>query len=111
MPVIRREVSNTMLRRCPSVSDIEKLAAHRLPQFLADFLFGACDNETSLSENRHSLDRIKLVPRFGVPLRDVDLNTMALGNWGAPFGISPVGYGGAFWPGAELALAKSAERN
>lgn len=111
MPVTRREASNAMLRKFPSVADIEKVAAQRLPRFLADFLFGACDNETSLAENRHSLDKIRLVPRFGVSLHDIDLSTNALGHWSTPFGISPVGYGGAFWPGAELSLAGAAERN
>jgi L-lactate dehydrogenase (cytochrome) len=101
-----------LLRRFPSFADIERAAIQRLPRFLSDFLLGGANDEVALRENRRALDAIKMLPRFGITLDDLSTEVTVMGqNWAAPIGVAPVGYGGAFWPGAELALATSAEAN
>lgn len=100
-----------LLRRFPTFADIEQGAIRRLPRFLSDFLLGGADAEIALHENRRAFDAIKMLPRFGIPLDDLTTEIDVLEHgWAAPIGIAPVGYAGAFWPGAELALARVAER-
>jgi L-lactate dehydrogenase (cytochrome) len=100
-----------LLRRFPTFADIEQGAIARLPRFLSDFLLGGADGEIALRENRRALDAIKMLPRFGIPLAGLTTEIDLLGQrWAAPIGVAPVGYAGAFWPGAELALAQVAEQ-
>jgi L-lactate dehydrogenase (cytochrome) len=99
-----------LLRRFPSFADIERAAVQRLPRFLSDFLLGGANDEVALAENRAAFERLKMLPRFGIELDGLTTAVAVMGqSWAAPIGMAPVGYGGAFWPGAELALATSAE--
>jgi len=98
-------------RRWPSISDLEARARRRIPRFALEYLCGGIGNERGLQRNREAFDTIRLIPRY---LRDVsvcDISCSLFGqSYAMPLGIAPVGLAGMIWPGAELVLAKAAQR-
>ncbi len=95
----------------PALSDLAKRARRRVPRFIWEYLASATGDESSAHRAARALDRITLVPRN---MRKVtpDLTTHFLGQrFDLPVGIAPVGMSGSVWPGAEIALARSAKRN
>lgn len=89
--------------------DLRQRAKRKLPKIAFDFLEGGADGEFCLRNNRESFQRYALMPRY---LRDVsrrDQSITLLGRqYDSPFGISPMGMGGLFRPGADLMLARAA---
>ena len=95
-----------------SSEDARRLARHRLPWMVFDYIDGAAGGEAGLGRNRTALDAITLRPRI---LRDVSqrsLEVPLLGQTaGRPFGIAPMGMCNLSGPGADLMLARLAARH
>ena len=104
-PVLR------LLQRYPTFADMERAASRRMPRFIAGYLMGGADAEACLAENRRALERIRLVPRYGIDITAATTRVSLFGrDWAMPAGIAPVGYMDGQWPGSEQALAAAAER-
>lgn len=98
-------------RKFPTVEDLEKSAARRIPRFAFQFLQGGAGDESGLSRNRSALKGIEIVPRYGRDVRDVDSSVELFGHrYAAPIGISPIGMDGLMWPGATELFARAAQR-
>jgi L-lactate dehydrogenase (cytochrome) len=98
-------------RRFPTIEDLEKRAARRIPRFAFEFLQGGAGDESGLARNRSALRGIEIVPRYGHDVRDVDPSVELFGRrYAAPIGISPIGMDGLMWPGATELFARAAQR-
>ncbi|MEM6421823.1 MAG: alpha-hydroxy acid oxidase [Pseudomonadota bacterium] len=97
-------------QRYPSIAYMERRAARRLPVFSWDYLMGGIGEEAGIARNRRALSEVTLVPRYLAEMGGpVALETELLGRrWAAPFGVSPVGFGGVIWPNAPQYLARAA---
>lgn len=98
-------------RRFPTIEDLERRAARRIPRFAFEFLQGGAGDESGLSRNRSALRGIEIVPRYGVDTQGVDPSVELFGRrYAAPIGISPIGMDGLMWPGATELFARAAQR-
>ena len=98
------------LSRFPSIPSFRPAAKRRLPRFAFDYLDGACGDEVAANRNVEAFRKIELLPRFGIDVSAVSTEVELFGRrWSSPIGISPVGYGNMYWPGAEQALARAAQ--
>ena len=92
-----------------SAEDARRMAKHRLPWMVFDYIDGAAGTETGACRNRAALANITLTPRI---LRDVHDRSLATTLFGAPagrpFGIAPMGMCNLSAPGADLMLARLA---
>ncbi len=99
-----------LMRRFPTIGDLERATRRRLPKFAFDYLAGGAGDETGLSHNRRALDQIRLVPQYLNLDGSPNLSTDLFGHtYAMPFGISPVGLGGLIWPQAAEYLARAAK--
>lgn len=96
----------------PALSDLKAKARKRLPWFVFEYLDSATGQEDTQRRNREGLDQVQLMPSILHGEQEVDLSVELFGQQHPlPFGISPVGMSGLFWPDAERLLAKTATRH
>ncbi|HQR04239.1 MAG: alpha-hydroxy-acid oxidizing protein [Proteobacteria bacterium] len=96
-------------RRAQNLAELRAVARRRLPAFLFEYVDGGAEDEITLAANRAAYTRIGLTPRTlaGVAARDPSISL--LGRPAAlPLAVSPTGFNGMLWPGADLALARAA---
>ncbi|WP_225027528.1 alpha-hydroxy acid oxidase [Xinfangfangia pollutisoli] len=101
------------LRRLPDSLALLARARRRVPGFAWDYLEGGVGQELGLARNRQALDRIEILPRYGVEIRDTSTETQLFGqSYALPLGVAPMGLSGLVWPQADrhLALAAARER-
>jgi len=98
-------------RRFPTTAWLRKQAPRNIPRFSFEYSDTGAGNDVGIAENWAALDAIKIVPRYGVmptlPPTDVELFGR---RYAAPIGIAPMGGPSIVWPGADLLLAKAAQR-
>lgn len=93
----------------PALSDLKHRARRRMPHFAWEYLDSATGDESVTHRNRQALDRVLFAPPVLRGEVTPNLSARLLGrDYPLPFGISPVGMSGLFWPGAEVTLAKLA---
>lgn len=98
------------IERAVNLDDLRRLAQRSLPKIAFDFIEGGADDELCLQRNRQSFERYQLLPRYLRDVSDRDLGVTLFGRrYSLPFGISPTGLAGLFWPDADLLLAAAAE--
>lgn len=98
-------------RKFPTIEDLEKRAAKRIPRFAFEFLQGGAGDESGLSRNRVALRGIEIVPRYGIETQGIDPTVELFGRrYAAPIGIAPIGMDGLMWPGATELFARAAQR-
>lgn len=101
----------TLDQRFPTLADLRRAAQRRIPAYLWDYLEGGTGNESARHRAEEALDRLCMMPRALCPAPQPELSTTLFGQrYDAPFGIAPVGMGGAVWPDAEHLLARVAAR-
>ena len=92
-----------------SIADLRCLAERALPRPIFDFFDGGAEDEVTLRDNRAAFERVRLVPRVLADVRAPDLACEILGGPSKmPFVIAPTGGIGIAWPGADLAIARTA---
>ena len=97
--------------RYPLFTDMIAAAERRIPKRVAGYFISGADTEAGLAENMAAFQRMRLVPRYGIDVSNVETQVSVFGRtYGAPIGVAPVGYVSAIWPGAERALAAAAAR-
>jgi len=94
----------------PSVADLKVRAKKRIPNFAFDYVDGGIDQEHGKRRNRDAWHGIQLTPRYLLDVSTADQTSTIFGRpYSMPIGVPPVGLGNMMWPGAELALAQSAQ--
>ena len=95
----------------PSIADLKSRARRRLPAFAFDYVDGGIDEEFGKRRNRDAWHAIELTPRYLRDVSQADQSAEIFGHrYDMPIGVPPVGLGNMMWPGAELALARAAQR-
>ncbi|WP_296765274.1 alpha-hydroxy acid oxidase [Sediminimonas sp.] len=96
-------------RRYPAIADLKARARRRIPWFAFEYLDSATGTEATQARNRRKLDEVLLMPSILHGEFSADLSATLLGrHHPLPFGVSPVGMSGLFWPDAERLLARAA---
>lgn len=102
--------SNKNARKYPRLSDLETLAARKIPPFVFAYLDSGTGHDNAKSANRAGYDNITLTPQFLRGRVDPDTSVSLFGKtYKMPFGVSPIGLSSLIWPGAERILAKTAQ--
>jgi L-lactate dehydrogenase (cytochrome) len=93
----------------PALSYLAKRAEQRIPFFAWEYLSSGTGAERLISRNRTALDKILLLPEIATGRFTPETKTSLFGkDYTVPFGAGPVGMSGLIWPGAEIALARTA---
>jgi (S)-mandelate dehydrogenase len=91
-----------------TIGDFRRLARHRLPRAIFDYLDGGVDDEQCVRRNVAAFDAFEFVPKR---FRDVsvrDISTELFGErLAAPFIIGPTAFNGLLWRQGDLILAKA----
>jgi len=99
-------------RRYPTIDHLRQGARRRVPHFAFEYGDGGSGNDDAgITRNWAAFDAIELVPRYGVmptlPPCEIEL----FGHrYAGPIGIAPMGGPAIVWPGADLHLARAAQR-
>ncbi|MGE0224882.1 MAG: alpha-hydroxy acid oxidase [Acetobacteraceae bacterium] len=97
------------LDRAINIDDLRRMARRRLPRIMFDFIEGGVEDEVGLATNEAAFRRRRLVPRYYVDTTGRHQRVEMFGRtWSSPIGIAPTGLAGAFYPDAELHLARAA---
>ena len=95
----------------PTTAWLRQEAPRNVPRFSFEYGDTGAGNDVGIAHNWAAFDNIKIVPRYGVtntlPPVDVDLFGT---RYAAPVGIAPMGGPALVWPGADLLMAKAAQR-
>lgn len=93
----------------PALAYLAKRAERRIPFFAWEYLASGAGAEGLVGRNRAALDAATLTPGVLQGRFEPDTQTELMGaTYSVPFGAGPVGMSGLIWPGAELALARTA---
>ncbi len=106
--------ARTALNQIPphlqTLLDYEMEAQHFLPEATWHYLQGGAMSETSISDNRLSFEKIKLVPRLLNDLTHGSTECQILGqSFPHPIFLAPIGHQQLFHPQGELATGLAAE--
>ncbi|HEX5210619.1 MAG TPA: alpha-hydroxy acid oxidase [Pseudolabrys sp.] len=95
----------------PSSAYLRAQAPKNVPRFSFEYGDTGAGADVGIRDNWAAFDAIKVVPRYGaittVPPTDVELFGS---RYSAPIGIAPMGGPSLVWPGADLIMAKAAQR-
>jgi isopentenyl diphosphate isomerase/L-lactate dehydrogenase-like FMN-dependent dehydrogenase len=95
--------------RAVNIDDLRRLARHRLPQAVFDYVDGGADEELTLAANVSVFRDVTFRPRNGIAIGECDLKTRVLGEEiSFPALLAPVGYARLMHPGGEVASARAA---
>jgi isopentenyl diphosphate isomerase/L-lactate dehydrogenase-like FMN-dependent dehydrogenase len=99
------------LDRAACIDDLRKIARRRIPRFAFDLVDGGAESERNMRRNVEAFEEIALTPRYMVDVSQIDTRTTLFGKtYALPFGMAPIGMLNAFWPGADLILARLCKR-
>ena len=100
-----------MMQKFPAISDLKARARRRIPHFAWEYLDSATGAEAVQRRNRATLDEVLFYPSILHGEQEPDLSVDLFGKTHPlPFGVSPVGMSGLFWPNAEALLAAAATK-
>lgn len=100
-----------LMRAFPTAMDLRARAKRMMPHFSFEYMDGGAGIDTGIQRNWASLDGLELMPRYGLVSRPPACNARLFGHdYAAPVGISPIGGPGTAYPGAELYLARAAQK-
>ena len=95
----------------PSSAYLRARAPKNVPLFSFEYGDTGAGADVGIRDNWAAFDAIKIVPRYGaittVPPVEVELFGS---RYAAPIGIAPMGGPSLVWPGADLIMAKAAQR-
>ena len=101
----------TGLDRAASIEDLRQRARRRIPRFAFDLVDGGAESERNLRRNSDAFEEVELTPRYMVDVSQIDTKAQLFGRtYDAPFGMAPIGMLNAFWPDADLTLARLCKR-
>lgn len=95
------------LDRAASIEDLRQISRRRIPRFAFDLVDGGAESEHNLRRNSQAFEDVQLTPRYMVDVSQIDMGATLFGQtFAAPFGMAPIGMLNAFWPDADLTLAR-----
>ena len=99
-------------RHYPSIDYLRRRARRHIPHFAFEYADGGSgSDDAGIRRNWAAFDAVELVPRYGVmpslPPCDVELFGR---RYAAPIGVAPMGGPSIVWPGADVHLARAAQR-
>lgn len=95
------------LDRAASIEDLRRRARRRIPRFAFDLVDGGAESERNMRRNAEAFEEVLLTPRYMVDVSEIDTRASIFGqDFAAPFGMAPIGMLNAFWPEADLILAR-----
>ncbi len=98
-------------RRFPTTAWMRKAAPRHVPRFAYEYGDTGAGNDVGIADNWAAFDAIKIVPRYGVMPSLPPTECELFGTrYAAPIGIAPMGGPSLVWPGADLLMAKAAQR-
>ena len=99
------------LDRAASIDDLRLMARRRIPRFAFDLVDGGAESERNMRRNREAFEEVELTPRYMRDVGDIVTRATLFGqSFDAPFGMAPIGMLNAFWPDADLILARLCKR-
>ncbi len=97
------------IERTVTVDDVRRLALRRLPRFISDYVERGAGDGEGARRNVDALRAFRLVPRGLVDVTPVDTTSELFGRtYASGFGVSAVGAGAIYRPGADELLARAA---
>ncbi len=95
----------------PTSAYLRRAAPHNVPLFSFEYGDTGAGADVGIAHNWAAFDSIKIVPRYGgiTDLPPVDVELFGT-RYAAPIGIAPMGGPSLVWPGADVLLAKAAQR-
>jgi L-lactate dehydrogenase (cytochrome) len=97
--------------RVVNVEDLRRIAKHRLPQAVFDYLDGGSEREFTLRENCRAFEDVTFRPRHAVSVPRCELRTQVLGHEvSLPLLLAPVGYSSLMYPRGEVLASRAAGR-
>ncbi len=98
-------------RRFPTTAWMRREAPRNVPLFAYEYGDTGAGNDGGIADNWSAFDAVKIVPRYGVmpSLPPVDVELFGT-RYSAPIGMAPMGGPSLVWPGADLLMAKAAQR-
>lgn len=103
--------SRENLRRFPTIESLRRRARRRVPRFAFDFVDGGANDEECARRNMRALAAVELLPRYCIECDTIATDVELFGRrYSAPIGVAPMGSAGMMWPGAEILLAREAQR-
>jgi len=97
--------------RFPTTAWLRRHAPRNVPRFAFEYSDTGAGNDIGIAHNWAALDAIKIVPRYGVVATPPPVEVELFGRrYGAPIGIAPMGGPSLVWPGADILMAKAAQR-
>jgi L-lactate dehydrogenase (cytochrome) len=99
------------LRDCHNFHDFRRLARHRVPGPIFDYIDGGADDEVTLRRNTASFERCDLVPNVLRGVATVDMSVTIMGQkLATPFYCSPTALQRLFHHDGERAVAAAAAK-
>lgn len=99
------------LDRAASIGDLRAMAQRRIPRFAFDLVDGGAESERNMRRNVEAFEEVELTPRYMTDVGQIDMRAEIFGQtFDVPFGMAPIGMLNAFWPGADLILARLCKR-
>ncbi len=98
-------------KRFPTTAWMRRRAPKNVPLFAFEYGDTGAGNDVGIAHNWSAFDAIKIVPRYGVMPSLPPVNVKLFGrDYAAPIGMAPMGGPSLVWPGADLLMAKAAQR-
>src|SRR5882757_282957 len=110
-PVRKNLENNKNHRRFPTTAWMRREAPRNVPLFAYEYGDTGAGNDGGIADNWSAFDAVKIVPRYGVmpSLPPIDVELFGT-RYAAPIGMAPMGGPSLVWPGADLLMAKAAQR-
>jgi (S)-mandelate dehydrogenase len=95
----------------PTTAWLRRKAPRKVPLFAFEYADTGAGNDVGIAHNWAAFDGVEIVPRYGVmpSLPPVDVKLFGR-SYAAPIGVAPMGGPSLVWPGADLLMAKAAQR-
>ncbi len=95
----------------PTSAWLRREAPKRVPLFSFEYADTGAGNDVGIQHNWAAFDAIKITPRYGVVVSPPPVDVELFGrHYNAPLGVAPMGGPSLVWPGADLLMAKAAQR-
>ena len=98
-------------KRYPTSTYLRLGAPKRIPFFSYEYGDTGAGADVGILDNWAAFDRIKFVPKYGLVATVPPVEVELFGRrYSAPIGIAPMGGPSVVWPGADLAMARAAQK-
>ena len=95
----------------PTTAWLRREAPKHVPLFSFEYGDTGAGNDVGIAHNWAAFDAIKITPRYGVVVTPPPVEVELFGRrYNAPIGIAPMGGPSLVWPGADLIMARAAQR-